>query len=142
MRTHDLPTDIGLLILRTCIGSFMVVGHGWQKFQTFGEKVDTWADPLGIGSRMSLIGTVGAEFVCAILLIVGLLTRVAGAGLAFTMAVAAFIVHRADDFKTKEMALLYFAGALAIVFTGPGRISLDHLIFGRRRVRDAQTPVE
>ena len=79
-----------------------------------------------------MAGAVFCEVVCAVLLIVGLLTRPASLGLVFTMAVAGFVVHGADPLfmgggPSKEPALLYLAAYLLLLFTGPGRYSLDHV---------------
>jgi uncharacterized membrane protein YphA (DoxX/SURF4 family) len=64
------------------------------------------------------------------------------------MAVAAFVAHRDDpwtsqaaaqafragtskSWSSKEPALLYLIPFLALIFTGAGRYSLDHLIWRR-----------
>lgn len=49
-----------------------------------------------------------------------------------TMVVAAFVVHGADPFGKKELALLYGAGALTLMLTGAGRLSIDALVARRR----------
>jgi len=41
------------------------------------------------------------------------------------MSVAAFMVHAADPFSQKELALLYLLAFLMVVFVGPGKYSLD-----------------
>lgn len=132
MSWRTVCLDIGLAILRLCFGLAMLIGHGWGKLQTLLSGGDQFPDPLGIGARNSLIGAVSGEAIFAALLIIGLLSRISALAMAFTMAVAAFVVHSSDLWAKKELAFLYFAAALALIFTGPGRFSLDHLIFGRR----------
>ncbi len=88
-----------------------------------------FGDPLGIGPAASLHLSAFAEFICAILIILGLLTRLASIPLIINMAVAALIVHSADDFGTKEMSLLYLGIFLTLFFTGPGKYSADRGIF-------------
>lgn len=104
--------------------------HGWPKLQKVINGNFQFGDPLGIGPEASLILTVFAEVVCSILLILGLATRLAVIPLITTMAVAFFIVHAADDFKTKELALIYLSIFLCIFFTGPGKLSLDKALIG------------
>ena len=117
--------DLGLLVLRLFFGGFMLT-HGWGKaVKLFEGNLDKFADPIGIGAPASLILTVFAEVVCAILLVVGFKTRLASVPLMITMLVAAFIVHADDPFGKKEFALLYFAGYLAIFFMGAGKYSVD-----------------
>jgi putative oxidoreductase len=51
-------------------------------------------------------------------------------------AVAAFVQHGQDPFARKELALVYAVPLLALLFTGPGRYSLDARFgigLGRRR---------
>lgn len=123
----------GKFILRVTFGGMMLV-HGWQKLSGFNEMADKFPDPLGIGSQASLISTIGAEVVCAVMLILGLLTRFASLPLAFTMIVALFIVHGNDPWQKKELAAVYLAAFAAIFFLGAGRFSLDNLISGRKKL--------
>jgi putative oxidoreductase len=77
------------------------------------------------------------EFVGALLLAAGLLTRPVALAVAFNMAVAAFGVHLHDPIvasgggRSKEMALLYMAPAILFLLAGAGRYSLDALIARR-----------
>lgn len=127
---HLTTTDWGLFVLRMGAASFMLFGHGWGKLASFSERADSFADPLGVGPVMSLSLTVFAEFFCSALLGFGLFTRLAAIPLAITMAVAAFVIHADDPWQKKELAVLYLLVYLTLVFTGPGRISLDRK-FGR-----------
>lgn len=129
-------TDLGLIVLRLAFGGMLLFGHGWGKLQDYGNLKTTFPDPLGIGNHMSVLGAIFAEVVCAALIMIGLATRLAAIVIVFTFAVAAFIVHKADPLfmaggAAKEPALMYMSAALALVFLGPGRISIDHLLFGR-----------
>lgn len=126
---HWRNLDLGLLILRVLVGGFMLFGHGWGKLMAFGEKFHTWADPLGVGHELSYILTVGAEVFCSLLLILGLVTRFAVIPLVITMLVIILIVHGDDDWHKKEFALLYLIPYMALLFSGPGKYSMDHLIF-------------
>lgn len=131
--SETTPSSIGLLILRIGIGGFMLVAHGWGKLVGFSDLAQRFPDPLGIGSTLSLALAVFAEVVCALLLIVGLGTRLAAVPFLITMLVAAFVVHGADPWAKKEFALLYAIPALSLILTGGGRFSLDALIRSRRR---------
>lgn len=125
--------DLGLLLLRLALAAGMIGLHGWPKLEGFDEKAAGFPDPLGIGSRFSLGLAVAAEVGAALLVGFGLLTRVAAVPLAFTMAVAAFVVHGADPLARKELALAYLAVSLFLVLSGPGRFSLDAWVFRRGR---------
>ena len=116
---------IAKLILRVSLGGFMLT-HGWPKLSKLISTGEfKFRDPIGLGPEISLIGTISAEFVCSILVILGLKTRLATIPLMFTMLVAAFIAHADDPFSRKEKALLFFVGFLVIYLIGPGKYSLD-----------------
>lgn len=133
MRQSTILASIGIFILRLGFGGFMLIAHGWPKLQAFSEKADTFHDPLGMGSKFSLIATIGAEVGCSILLILGLGTRFAALALAFTMGVAAFVFHQEDPWLDRELPILYFIGFLILISTGPGKLSMDHLWVGRKK---------
>jgi putative oxidoreductase len=123
---------LGLLILRVGFGATMAVQHGLPKLLDFSNKMKTFPDPLHLGSGLSLSLALGAELVCAILIIVGIFTRWAAFPLAINMGVAFFLIHGLDPMAKKELALLYFLAFSAIVACGPGAYSADAVF---RRVR-------
>ena len=125
--------DLGLLILRVAIGGFMVWGHGAGKVTKLLDGNTSFPDPLGIGQligealghQVSLGLAVFAEFLCSILVVIGLFTPLACVPLIVTMLVAVFVVHGGDPWAKKELALLYAVPFLTILLTGPGRFSID-----------------
>ncbi|GGW54414.1 putative oxidoreductase [Winogradskyella epiphytica] len=118
--------SVALLILRVVGGAFMLT-HGLGKFEALfsGEPIQ-FRDPIGVGATASLALAVFAEVLCAILLIIGLGTRLAAIPLAITMLVAAFIVHANDGFGRQELPLLYAAIYISIALIGAGKYSLDN----------------
>jgi len=121
-----------LLFARLLSGSFILFGHGWGKFASFSERIQSFADPIGIGGELSFILIFFAEFVCSILLILGLFTRLAVIPLIIGMSVIAFVVHGPDLWSAKELPLLYAILFSTILIGGPGRYSLDRIFFHRR----------
>ncbi|MGH9458254.1 MAG: DoxX family protein [Thermoanaerobaculia bacterium] len=144
--------SIGLLILRLGVAGYLLT-HGWGKFQMLaGGKFDQFGDPIGIGATASLILIFFAEFVCSILVIIGLGTRFAAIPVVIAMGVAAFVAHGGDPWTAGGGASLFFAGEsqswaskepalvfllvfLSLAFTGAGRFSLDALIARARAKR-------
>ncbi len=125
--------DIGKLLLRLGLGAFMLT-HGWPKLmKLFAGGEIQFGDPIGLGPTLSLILTVFAEVICSILLIVGYKTKWAAIPLAFTMLVAAIIVHGDDPFGRQEKAWLYAVGYIVIALIGAGKYSLDDK-FGKFQV--------
>ena len=120
--------DFGVLILRVGISALMLT-HGFAKLQGFLGGERSFADPIGIGETLSYILTIGAEFGCSILLILGLFTRAALVPLIFTMIVVAFVVHGDDPFSKKEHAISFLIVYLTLFFTGPGKYSVDSKLY-------------
>ena len=123
----SLPkVDIGLLIFRLGIAGLMLT-HGTPKLiRFFGSEEITFADPLGLGQVFTFSFAVFAEFICAVLVLLGLGTRLAVIPLILTMGVAALLVHASDGFRVQELPLLFLFGFLLLFFTGSGKYSLDH----------------
>ena len=116
---------IGKLILRLAFGGLMLT-HGYPKLMKLINADFQFPDPLGVGSTASLILTVFAEVICALLIVVGYKTKWASVPLVITMLVAAFIVHGSDPWGKKEFALLYGIGFLVIGMIGAGKYSVDY----------------
>jgi putative oxidoreductase len=147
---RDCTSSIGLLILRLSAGGYMLT-HGWGKLQMLlAGKLDEFPDPIGLGSAVSLVLVVVAEFGGPVLVMIGFATRFAAVPTVCAMAVAAFVAHANDPwtmgeaaelFKTgaasswasKEPALLYMIPFLTLIFTGAGKLSLDGLLWPRPR---------
>ena len=155
-RHSTLASAVGLLILRLGIGGYMLT-HGWGKLQMLlAGEFGALGDPIGIGSTASLVLMVLAEFICALLVMIGLGTRLAAVPVVIGMSVAAFVAHGGDpwtmgqaarlfmagetDFPaSKEPALLYLIVFLALICIGPGRFSLDALVSSRLRRQTENT---
>jgi putative oxidoreductase len=126
--TKEKHLDILVLLLRICLAAFMIT-HGWPKFLKLLEGGEIqFGNPIGLGPALSLALAVFAEFVCSILIGIGLGTRLASIPLALTMFVAAFISHGPDPFRRKELALLYLLFYITLLVTGSRKYSVDYLI--------------
>lgn len=132
-RLRAVGSDVGLLLLRLAAAGFMIYGHGWPKLSRWETLSQSFADPFGLGPTASLALAIFAEIGCSIAIALGLLTRLSAVPLLITMLVAAFIAHAGDPFRQKELALLYAFVFQFLILAGPGRLSLDHLIWSRLR---------
>ncbi len=130
-------TDLGLLVLRVMSGSMMLFAHGWGKLMSYPEKVSSWANPIGLGSEVTLTLAVFAEFFCSLAIIFGVGTRLAAIPLLCTMLVAALIVHADDPWQKQEFALLYATIFLGLIFAGAGRLSIDSAFYRKYSQNDA-----
>lgn len=131
--------DAGLLVLRVVVG-VIALGHGLRKLFGWwgGPGLGRFeADLVEAGFRqahwLALAGAFG-EVIAGILLIVGLLTPLAAAGL-LAVLVNAWCTRQAAEPGVRwfapdgpELELLLAATLVAIVLCGPGRLSVE----GRR----------
>lgn len=125
----------GLLAIRVVFGGALAL-HGLQKMgNPFG-----WMGPEAPVPGVLQFLAFFSEFAGGLALVFGLLTPLAALGVLATMAVAALLAHGADPWVaapgkgSKEAALGYLAFALLMLLSGPGRVSLDALLFGRKGV--------
>ena len=114
----------GVFLLRVSV-SLMMLSHGISKALEYDTLVQTFPDPLNLGSKVSMQLILFAEIGCSVLLILGLLGRVASATLFFAMFVAAIVHHFHDPWSMRELSLLYAAVYAALTLTGPGSPSID-----------------
>lgn len=106
----------------------MMATHGWAKLSDFSTKLQTFSDPIGLGPAVSLQLVIFAEFLCAIFLAIGFLTRLSLIPLIIVMLVAAFVAHGEDPFSAQEKSLLFLTIFISLFLLGPGKWSVDGYI--------------
>ncbi len=119
--------SFGLLILRLG-GGLLMAKHGYDKLMNFNAIQSKFMSFMGLSPSMTLGLVIFAELVCALFLVIGLFTRLACIPLIILFVVIIFQVGTADFFGKEELPALYLASFIAILFTGPGKISLDNMI--------------
>jgi putative oxidoreductase len=137
-----LSTEAGWapLALRIPVG-IILAAHGAQKlFGLFGGyglvATGQFMESIGIHPGVPMAVLAGsAEFFGGLALLFGLLVRPAAALVAFTMAVAIFSVHIGHGLFMAnngfEYALSLLAVAVALLFSGAGRASVDAALSAR-----------
>ncbi len=124
----DHAFSFAVLVLRVGAGSLMMIQHGLDKLMHFAQKTQHFPDFFGIGSTTSLSLVVFAEFFCSAFIILGLFTRIAAIPLVIAMGVALVLANKGHFFGEGESAGLYLTCFLTLLFTGPGKISLDRFV--------------
>lgn len=124
-------TGLGLLVLRVSSGVLML-SHGIGKLTNFSTIVNSGQFMPVLGSVAFGLGlVVFAEVFMSVLLVIGLLTRVAVIPLIVTMLVAIFLVHINEPFAKMEMALLYLFPYITLLIAGAGKYSIDFYLAGQ-----------
>lgn len=124
-QTRPVAFDLATLALRLAGGLLML--HGIPKLLNFGDRMNSFGDPLGIGSPASLALCVFAELFCTGLVVLGLLTRYALIPIIINMAVIVFMVHGAEPIKERELPIMFLLIFISLFFSGPGKYSVDGL---------------
>jgi len=133
---YSLNTGLATLVLRLLFGG-MFIYHGWPKLADYNGMLAMFGDPIGIGSELSLILVIFAEFFCGILILLGLFTRFAVVFTFVTMLVAYFVAHGKDDFMVKMLPFVYIWLCIVVFILGSGRYSLDAVLFDKnKKVQD------
>ena len=113
----------------------MAYQHGWPKLASFDARLNSFPDPLGLGSGPSFVLVIIAEFFAAIAVALGLFTRAACIPNIIAMGVAVFVVHAGDSVGKRELAILYCIGFSVIALMDAGPYSIDAI--RKRRKSDA-----
>lgn len=126
--------DVALLILRLWAG-FVIIAHGVNHGRSL-EGTANWFASKGFRKpRLNAMLSAGNEIAIGIGLLAGLLTSVAAAGLAATMFVAFWSIHRFAGFfnfhrpdEGYEYVATLAVVSLALAIAGPGSASIDAAI--------------
>lgn len=121
----DASFNIALLLLRAAAGILLFIDHGIPHIMRFNTLQNSFFDPIGIGHRWSLLLLIFAEVFCSLFIVLGLFTRLAAIPVVIAMAVAVFLFHKGQPLKEMEPAVIFMCMYLVILFTGPGRYSVD-----------------
>src|SRR5918992_4764148 len=129
-----------LLLVRLVMGAAFIL-HGWPKIQ----NPMGWMNAMGGQGVPSFLQALAAfaEFGGGIALVLGLLTPISAFGIVCQMLGPLLLVHfpKGDRFvasapgaSSYELALIYLVLAVSLIALGPGRWSLDAMLFGKRDV--------
>jgi putative oxidoreductase len=129
--------DVGLLILRLVLG-LTLAAHGLNKFFGGGRIPGTarWFESIGMKpGKFHATVAASTETAAGLGLAAGLITPIPAAGFVSLMIVAAWTVHRANGFfivkEGWEYNLVLAVSAVVVATVGPGKLSLDYLIFNK-----------
>jgi putative oxidoreductase len=119
-RKNAITHSTALLILRVVAAGMLIYGHGAVKISHMIHGQFAFADPIGIGIVPSLILAAFAEGICAFFVGIGLFTRIAAFIVCIDLGVAFFT-------SFDQLALIYLVIFVALLLSGAGRFSFDHL---------------
>jgi putative oxidoreductase len=123
----NASTSFGLLILRVCAGLSLFLKHGLEKLTGYSHMVQHFPNPIHIGAHASLAYALLSDGICSLLVVLGFATRPASLIILMNLVTAFFLVHHAAFFTNGhvELVVVYIAVFASLLFTGPGRFSVD-----------------
>lgn len=126
--TRNYGNDIALLLLRITFGGLLLINHGVGKMYKLHEDPVKFMDFMGLGPEASLYLVVFAEVVCALLVALGLFTRLACIPVIINFFVVIFVAQAESPFGDIESALIYLLAFIILFITGPGKYSIDSVL--------------
>jgi putative oxidoreductase len=124
--------DKGLLVFRVIAAFAIIKAHGLPKLLHFQETLQHIPDPLGMGTTFSAYIAVFTNVFCALLVALGLFTRMAAFFIFSLTITGLLLVHFNDSSKIQDVPLIYSIVFGYIAYIGSGKYSLDYKIIGNR----------
>ena len=139
LRTTPAQTDAALLVLRLFTGFVLVYGTQDNVFnddhmREFRDFVATHGFPV---PWLSAYLSAYAQFICGILIALGLATRLAALVMVVNFVVALAMVHRGLPFSANISPLAMLFNGLCLAIAGAGAYSVDRYAERRGRVASA-----
>ncbi|MDN3657735.1 DoxX family protein [Ferruginibacter paludis] len=119
-----------IAVLRIIIGAMMIY-HGAEVFNPVQMKEYAQWDMFKNSGSPALMPYIGksAEFLCGLLLLLGLFTRISALMLIISMAYITFKIGHGKFWYEDQHPFMFVLFGLLFFFTGPGKWSLDHVLF-------------
>lgn len=127
----DIIRDVPLFLMRVVLAYGFWI-PGMKKYENF-ESIIGWFTSLGIPlPTLNAYLATATELVGAILILLGLFTRLISIPLIVVMLVAIFSVHIGNGFEASnkgfEIPLYYLLMLLTLVAFGGGKLSIDAIL--------------
>ncbi|KAB0495585.1 DoxX family protein [Pseudomonas vancouverensis] len=122
---NEWAQHLGLLFLRVSGGLFLLWVHGLPKLLHYSTELQNIEDPFHLGANLTLMLAIFAEVLCPLLIIAGLLVRLACLPILFVLWVAMLIVHPQWTLFEGQFGWLLLIIFTSIFIAGPGRLALN-----------------
>ncbi|MGE8154343.1 DoxX family protein [Pseudomonas vancouverensis] len=122
---NEWAQHLGLLFLRVSGGLFLLWVHGLPKLLHYSVELQNIEDPFHLGANLTLMLAIFAEVLCPLLIIAGLLVRLACLPILFVLWVAMLIVHPQWTLFEGQFGWLLLIIFTSIFIAGPGRLALN-----------------
>ena len=117
--------NIGLLFLRVSGGLFLLWVHGLPKLLNFNAQLQLIEAPFHLGAHLTLCLAIFAEVLCPLLIVGGVLARLACLPILFVLLVALLVVHPQWSVAEGQFGWLLLILFATVFIAGPGRLALN-----------------
>jgi putative oxidoreductase len=116
---------LGLLFLRVSGALFLLWVHGLPKLLNYSEQLKLIEDPFHLGAQVTLLLAVFAEVLCPLLILAGVLVRLACLPILAVLLIAMLVVHPEWTVFEGQFGWLLLIIFTSILIAGPGRFALS-----------------
>lgn len=116
--------NLGLLFLRVSGALFLLWVHGLPKLLNYSEQLKLIEDPFHLGAHVTLLLAIFAEVLCPLLIITGVLVRLACLPILAVLLIAMVVVHPEWSLFEGQFGWLLLIIFTSVLIAGPGRLSL------------------
>jgi len=106
-------------------GLFLLFVHGLPKLLDFTAQLQLIEDPFHLGAHLTLILAIVAEVLCPLLIVAGVLARLACLPILFVLLVALLLVHPQWSVAEGQFGWLLLILFTTVLIAGPGRLALN-----------------
>ena len=124
----DSAAFSAILLWARIVFGFLFMSHGIAKWIMFKDIVETFPDPIGMGSEVSFWLVLFAEILCSFGFMLGALFRLCLIPMILTMCIAVFVIHAGDPLVKVEPAIMYLTIFILMYIIGPGKFSIDNIL--------------
>ncbi|TWC48935.1 MULTISPECIES: DoxX family protein [Pseudomonas] len=132
-RLNERAQDVGLFFLRVSGGLFLLWVHGLPKLLNYSAQLQVIEDPFHLGTNVTLVLAIFSEVLCPLLIIFGVLVRLACLPILCLLSVALLVVHPQWSLDEGQFGWLLLILFTSILIAGPGRLALNVRFAGALR---------
>ena len=122
---NEQAQSLGLLFLRVTGSLFLLWVHGLPKLLDFNAQLQLIEDPFHLGAHLTLSLAIFAEVLCPLLIVAGVLARLACLPILFVLLVALLVVHPQWSVAEGQFGWLLLILFTSVFIAGPGRLALN-----------------
>jgi putative oxidoreductase len=113
--------DLGLLFLRASGALFLLGVHGLPKVLNYSAQLKLIEDPFHFGGHVTLLLAIFAEVLCPLLILAGVLVRLACLPILAVLLIAMVVVHPEWTVSEGQFGWLLLIIFTSVLIAGPGR---------------------